>query len=230
MAYTLEATVREKSNPRAMRRDGLVPGVVYGPGTHEMIALERKVIEKVLAKATRSSRIDLKVNGDTMGTFIREMQYHPLSDELLHIDFYHPPADEPLTLEVPVHLYGDAKGRKNGGIVSQISEVVEVYGPSDRIPELIELDISELDIHDSIYASEIDIPEGTELLTPAESLVVTVFAPRSAAEELAAETTDEAAGLEPEEGDEEELAESEEPAEGEEGADEEEAKDEDEDE
>ena len=211
MAYTLEATIREKSNPRAMRRDGKVPAVVYGPDTHAMIALDRRVIEKVLAKATRSSRIDLKVNGDTFGTFIREMQYHPLTDELLHVDFYNPPSDQPLTLEVPVHLYGDAKGRKNGGIVSQISEVVEIYGPSDRIPELIELDIGELDIHDSIYASEIDIPEGTELLTPAESLIVTVFAPRSAAEELAAETTDEAAGLEPEEG--EELAEGEEDAE-----------------
>ena len=214
MAYTLEATVREKSNPRAMRREGKVPAIVYGPKTHEMIVLDRKVIEKVLAKATRSSRIDLKVNGNTMGTFIREMQYHPLTDELLHLDFYNPPADEPLTLEVPIHLYGDAKGRKNGGIVSQMSEFVELYGPIEMMPELIELDISDLDIHDSIYVSELDVPEGTELLTPAESLIVTVFAPRSKAEELAAETTDEAAGLEPEEGEEAEAAEGEEADEG----------------
>ena len=213
MAYTLEATVREKSNPRAMRREGKVPAIVYGPKTHELIALDRKVIERVLGKATRSSRIDLKVNGDTMGTFIREMQYHPLTDELLHLDFYHPPSDEPLTLEVPIHLYGDAKGRKNGGIVSQISEQVEVYGPTDRIPERIDIEISDLDIHDSIYASEIDLPEGAELITPAESLIVTVFAPRSRAEEEAAETTAEAAGLEPEEGEADvELAEGEEAA------------------
>ncbi|MFB6287057.1 MAG: 50S ribosomal protein L25 [Candidatus Bipolaricaulia bacterium] len=198
MAYTLQAQERTKSNPRAMRREGKVPAIVYGPTTHEMIALDRKVIEKVLDQATRSSRIDIKVNGDTMGTFIREMQYHPLTDELLHLDFYHPPADEPITLDVPVHLYGDAKGRKNGGIVSQISEQVEIYGPTDRIPERIDLDISDLDIHDSIYVNEIAIPEGAELMTPAESLIVTVFAPRSRAEEEAAETTAEAAGLEEE--------------------------------
>lgn len=198
MAYTLQAQERTKSNPRAMRREGKVPAIVYGPTTHEMIALDRKVIEKVLDQATRSSRIDIKVNGDTMGTFIREMQYHPLTDELLHLDFYHPPADEPITLDVPVHLYGDAKGRKNGGIVSQISEQVEIYGPTDRIPERIDLDISDLDIHDSIYVNEIEIPEGAELMTPAESLIVTVFAPRSRAEEEAAETTAEAAGLEEE--------------------------------
>lgn len=227
MAYTLEATVREKSNPRAMRREGKVPAIVYGPKTHEMIALDLKVIQKVLDQATRSSRIDLKVNGDTMGTFIREMQFHPLTDELLHLDFYHPPADEPLTLEVPIHLYGDAKGRKNGGIVSQISAVVEVYGPTDQIPERIDLDISDLDIHDSIYASELDLSEGVELMTPAESLIVTVFAPRSRAEEEAAETTAEAAGLEPEEGEEGvELAEGEEAAEG--AEDESEAEEEDE--
>lgn len=198
MAYTLEASIREKSNPRAMRREGKVPAVVYGPGTHETIALDRKVIEKVLDKATRSSRIDIQVNGDTMGTFIRDMQYHPLTDELLHLDFYHPPADEPITLDVPVHLYGDAKGRKNGGIVSQLSEQIEVYGPTDRIPERVDLDISELDIHDAIYASDIELPEGTELVTPAESLIVTVFAPRSRAEEEAAETSAVAAGLEEE--------------------------------
>lgn len=198
MAYTLEATVREKSNPRAMRREGKVPAVVYGPGTHELIALDRKVIEKVLDRATRSSRIDIQVNGDTMGTFIREMQYHPLTDELLHLDFYQPPADEAITLGVPIHVYGDAKGRKNGGIVNQINAQVEVYGPTDRIPERIDLDISDLDIHDSIYVSEIEIPEGAELMTPAESLIVTVFAPRSRAEEEAAETTEEAAGLEEE--------------------------------
>ncbi len=228
MAYTLEATVREKSNPRAMRREGKVPAVVYGPSTHELIALDRKVIEKVLDRATRSSRIDIKVNGEAMGTFIRDMQYHPLTDELLHLDFYHPPADEAITLDVPVHLYGDAKGRKNGGIVNQISEQVEVYGSTDRIPERIDLDISDLDIHDSIYASEIELPEGAELITPAESLIVTVFAPRSRAEEEAAETTAEAAGLEPEEGEEVEGLEEVEGEAGEGGDEEAEGEDEDE--
>lgn len=188
MAFELQAEIRREENPRALRRRGQVPGIVYGPGSHELLAFDRKTLERLLAQITRSSRILLKIDGMEMPAFLKEIQYHSLTDEVLHVDLYHPPADRPITLEVPVHLHGEAMGRKSGGIVSQFREEVEIHGPSEMIPERIELDISELDIHDSLHASDISLPEGVELLTPPEALIVTVLAPRKVEEVLAAET------------------------------------------
>lgn len=188
MAYELHARRREKMNPRALRRSGRVPAVVYGRGVHELLSVDRKELERLFAKITHSSRITLKLDtGEEYRTFIKEIQFHPLTDEILHVDFYQPPVDRPVTMEVPVHLHGEAKGRKAGGVVEQILETVEVRGPIHAIPELIEVDISNLDIGDSIHAGELALPEGVELQTAPDVVVVTVLAPRKEEELVAAE-------------------------------------------
>jgi len=201
MAYELQAEIRKEKNPRALRRQGKIPGVVYGPNIHQLVTFNRKDLERLLSKITRSSRIKLKLDDKEIDTFLKEIQHDPLTDQVIHVDLYHPPADRPITMEVPIKLYGEAKGRKSGGIVDQLREVVVVRGPAEKIPELIELDISGLDIHESIKAGEIPLPEGVQLITPPEALLVTVLAPRKVEEVLAEEAV--AAEAEaPEEGEE----------------------------
>ncbi len=188
MAYELHAQRREKRNPRALRRSGRVPAVVYGPGVHELLSLDRKELERLFAKITHSSRITLKLDsGEEYHTFIKEIQFHPLTDEILHVDFYQPPADRPVTMEVPIHIHGEAKGRKAGGVVEQILETVEVRGPIDAIPELIEVDLTELDVGQSVHTGELQLPEGVELHTSPDLVVVTVLAPRKVEEVAVAE-------------------------------------------
>jgi len=193
MGYRLKAEVRERKSPRALRRQGRVPGVVYGHDIHELISFDRRELEGLLAKITRSSRISLELNGKEYDTFIKEIQYDPLTDRVIHVDLYRPPADRPVTMEVPIRLYGEAKGRRGGGIVDPLRETVEVRGPSAKIPELIEVDITELDIGQALHAGDVPLPEGVELLTPPEAVLVTVLAPRKVVEEVLEEAAAEAA-------------------------------------
>lgn len=208
MAYELQAEIRKEKNPRELRRQGKIPGVVYGAGIHQLIAFKRSDLERLLSKITRSSRVTLKLNDKEIGAFLKEIQHDPLTDQVIHVDLYHPPADRAITMEVPIRLYGEAKGRKSGGIVDQLREVVLIRGPADKIPELIELDITELDIHESIKAGDILLPEDVQLVTPPEVLLVTILAPRKAVEEVPTE----------EEAEEAEAAEAAEAPEGEEAA------------
>ncbi len=183
--FELKAEVRQEKNPRELRRQGRVPGVVYGAGGfHRLISFSRPELESLLAKVTRSSRISLVMGGERFDTFIREIQYDLLTDRVIHVDLYRPPAERPIRMEVPIRLRGEAKGRKSGGIVEQVREVVLVRGRSAQIPALIELDITELDIGQALHARELKLPEGVQLLTPPEAVLVTILAPRKL-EELA---------------------------------------------
>lgn len=192
--YELKVEIRREDNPRELRRRGWVPAVVYGPGFHQLICLERKELEDLLARCTRSSRISLLLEGERFEAFIKEIQYDPLTDRVIHMDFYRPPEGRPIKMEVPIRLRGEAQARKSGGIVEQAREVVRVRGLSQKIPELIELDISKLDIGQTLHARDVPLPEGIELLTPAEALLVTVLAPRKVEEAAPAEAAAPAEG------------------------------------
>ncbi|OGF55660.1 MAG: hypothetical protein A2Z21_01520 [Candidatus Fraserbacteria bacterium RBG_16_55_9] len=178
MAYELSAEIRKEKNPRELRRQGRIPGVIYGPGAHHLIAFERKDLEGLLARITRSSRISLKLDGERFDTFIKEIQYDLFTDTVIHLDLYQPPAQRPITIDVPFRLRGEAKGRQSGGVVYQLRDAVEVRGSSDKIPELIELEVTELDIGQALHASDVRLAEGIQLLTPAEAVLVTVLAQR----------------------------------------------------
>ena len=183
MEYTLEAQPRERGNPRELRRKGLIPGVVYGPGINVPVVFKQKDLEELLHKITRSSRIKLNLNGQTLDTFIKEIQRDALTDRLIHIDLYKPPAAKPIKLRVPLVIRGEAKGRHAGGVLQQLREVIEIKGLPERIPEKIEINVTDLDIGDAIHASALKLEE-VEILTPPDSPLVTVVAPRKE-EELA---------------------------------------------
>ncbi len=178
MEYTIKASPRgPKPNPRALRRSGFIPGVLYGHAVHQLIALPAKDLEKLLARITRSSKIIVELDGQKFPAFIKEIQYDLLTDRVIHIDFYHPAPDRPVTIEVPVRLRGEAKGRKEGGVLQLLRDRIKVRGPMDSIPELIDIDVTELGIGQAIHVNELKL-EGVQVLTPGEATIVTIVAPR----------------------------------------------------
>lgn len=177
--YRLKARLREKGNPRELRRRGLIPGVVYGSGINRLLEVEKSKLGELLAKVTRSSRITLTLDGEELETFIKEIQYDPLTDEVIHIDLYHPGEGKEIKIGVPLLIKGEERRKKRqaAGILFRARELLEVKGAAERIPEAIELDVSDLDIGETLHVSDLEL-EGVEVLTPPESTLITIVTPR----------------------------------------------------
>ncbi len=211
--HTLQVEERAVGNARELRRTGFVPGVVYGPSIESTpITIGKKDLQVLFAQITRSSLISLAIKGEEsreFDVFLKVVDYDPITDEPLHVDFYHPDVDSPLKLQVPVKTVGECEGIKSGGILNVQFNTIRVHGLAKDVPALITLDVSDLDMGDSIYIRDVDFGE-VEPMLPQDRTIVTVIAPRG----LLAED-------EEEEGEEAELAEGEEGEEGEAGASEE---------
>jgi large subunit ribosomal protein L25 len=208
--HTLEAKMRVSGKAGALRRQGVVPAVVYGPAIESTaIAVARRDLLALFSHVTRSSRITLKIQGENgsreMDVFLKVIDYDAITDEPVHVDFYHPEANRPLKLSVPTKIAGEAKGAKSGGILNIQFRTIPVHGMPKDIPHLIMVDVTDLDVGDSLHVSDLDFGK-VEPLLPPERVIVTVIAPRSL---VAAEAEATAAG-------EEEAAAGEAPAEGEE--------------
>ena len=210
--FEIQATVRKSvgNGPaRSLRRDGKIPAVLYGPQTEPiMLAVTVKDLEQVL-KNSNVGQIILKLviqNGKkiTKPAMIKEMQTDPISRAYLHVDFYEIDMQRPIKVMVPVITRGKSVGVEVGGMLQVVRRELEVQCLPGDIPEAIEIDISDLDIGDSIHVEEIPLGENAEFTADINFTVITVLSPKVEA-------------LEEEEA-EEELEEGEEAAEGEEDA------------
>jgi large subunit ribosomal protein L25 len=219
--HTLQVKTRAAGKANALRRDGLVPGVVYGPSIESMpVSIARKDLQTLFSQITRSSQIELKIDEDgdarELSVFVKVVDYDPITDEPLHVDFYHADVGHPLKLHVPVKVVGEPVGLKAGGILNVLFNTVRVHGLPKDIPHLITLDVTALDLGESIHVRDVDFGE-VEPMLPPERTLVTLMAPRAIAlpeeeeEELlegeeieGAEVEGEEAAAEPESGDSEE--------------------------
>jgi large subunit ribosomal protein L25 len=194
--HTLNVSTRPARKANALRRKGIVPGVVYGPSIESTaIAIARKDLQALFAKITRSSRITLSIAGEKkpqeMDVFVKVIDYDPVTDEPVHVDFYHPDTTHPLKLNVPVKIVGDAIGKKSGGVLNVQFNAIPVHGMPKDIPHLITIDVSELDLGQAIHIADLDFGN-VESLLPPERVVVMVMAPRG----LGAGAEEEAEGAE----------------------------------
>ena len=197
-----------KEKPRALRRQGLVPGVVYGPHIQSTpIAVEYKTLERLVAQITRSTRLELEYDGEKHFVFIKELQRDPITDRFLHVDFYAPEPGQIMSLDIPIRLVGTPEGVKAGGLLEHIHEEIPVEGPLEAIPPYLEVDISRLGLDEALLVKDLSLPEGLRVLLPEDEAIVTILPPKvvvteeEAAEEVVEETTE---GAAPAEGEEEE--------------------------
>ena len=197
---TLNVKLRTEGKANALRRQGLVPGVVYGPTIESIpVIVDQRELRALFSKITRSSRIELSVSdhekGKKLDVFVKSVQYNPVTDEPIHVDFYHPDVGHPLRLHVPIKIVGEAPGVKAGGILDVLFRTVRVHGLPKDIPHIIEIDVSNLGIGDAVRVRDIDFGNVEPLLAP-ERALVTVVAPRGLEEGpvgAAEEVTEEAA-------------------------------------
>lgn len=194
-----------KGPARTSRREGRVPGILYGHG-EESIALSvdaRELSKLVHSVSIENTIVDLTLEGTRAPykVLIREIQRHPTREQYLHVDFFHVAMDEKISVEVPVVLTGEPVGVKlKGGILDHQMRELEVFCLPGEIPEKIEVDVSALDIGDSIHVRDLAVPEGIEVEADSDRSVVGVLAPAvaPAEEEVAAAELGEEAAAEPE--------------------------------
>ena len=176
---------RGKGPARQARRDGEIPGVMYGHGEEPVaLAVQRREFELAMKTAKGSNVIvGLALDGATARTaIIREVQRDPISYEILHLDFHHISLTEKVNVQVVVHLVGIPDGVKNGGgVLEHISRTVEIECLPTEIPGHLEADVSALGIGDSIHVRDLVIPKATVLSDP-DVTIATVVPPTKAVE------------------------------------------------
>ncbi len=178
----LTANVRKstgKGISKALRRQGLIPGVLYGPKSEPIpISVDTLDIEK-LFKHSGSNQAPLNLtikNGESIKktAMIKDLQIHPVSRRFLHIDLYEVAMDKKIQVKVPVVLTGMAKGTEAGGTLQLVRRELDVLCYPLDIPEFISIDVSEMQIGDSIHIEEIPVSENIEVLADTNFTVVTV--------------------------------------------------------
>jgi len=193
-----------KSETKKLRREEQIPATVYGRGEEsKAIAIPAAEFVRILkTPGGRLSLIDLKVDGKASKAhpvLIQAIQRDPISNKVLHVDFHRVSMNEPVTASVPVFLFGEAPGIKQGGILEQVTRELEVRALPDHIPTHIDVDVSSLEVGDAVHVGEVQVAEGIEMLGPlAENIVAAVRMPVVHIEEVAPEVEEEAAEAAPE--------------------------------
>lgn len=199
----LEARPREeigKGAARRMRAAGRVPAVVYGRGEDtRKLSIDAHELKRLLSTVhVENTIISLDIDGEAgVKALVREIQSHAFRDDVLHVDFYQIHAGERVNVAVPLHFVGAAPGVKAGGMLQHVLDELEIRCLPDSIPDHLEVDISGLEIGDSVHVGQIVLPEGVELEIDAERTVCSVLAPTVSKEEETAEEA-EPASAEPE--------------------------------
>jgi len=186
MTITLKAQKREgtgKGVARKLRQEGRVPAVLYGRELGTMhLSLDTHEAENLFHSiSTENTIVGLKVEGvgELFQTLVREIQSHPFKSSLIHVDFLRIQAGVAVDVEVPLRLIGDPIGVKNsGGVLEQVLNELPVKCIPSKIPEFIEVDVSELDINDSLHVYDLELEEGIDITVDEERTICAVAIPK----------------------------------------------------
>ena len=191
MSVVLDVNVRENTgtgNAREARRNNLVPGVIYG-GTEAPVSVAIKyneVLKAINSGQFIGSMIELKHEGKAQKVFTKDIQFHPVTDAPMHLDFYRVTAKTIIEVEVSVNFVGEeeAPGLKEGGTLNVVRYSIEVKCPAGDIPDSIEVDVSKMEIGDAIHISEVSLPKGVKpTISDRDFTIATIVASRAAIEE-----------------------------------------------
>ncbi len=162
---------------RRLRKQGKVPGVIYGIDfENKHIELDRSNLLSNLRKSRRNDKFELKLeNGETYDVVVKSIQWHPVTDDLVHIDFYKLTEGKPITVDIPIKLTGEAKGVKLGGDLYQPRKRITVIALPDAIPNEIEVDISDMNIGDVLHVFDLDMPKGVEVKSTKNFTLVAIL-------------------------------------------------------
>lgn len=187
----IQATLRPtsgKSPARRARAAGKLPAVVYGPGKEGVsITVDPKDVRAaLLSPMARNTVFTLSIDGKDQLAMVKSFEYHPLTRELEHADFYTVTVDRAIRVEVPLALVGKCKGVAAGGILQQIYRKLPVKCTPDKIPAKLELDITNLEMNQTMPAKSVNLPSGARVMLEPNHTIVSVVAPEKEAAAAAA--------------------------------------------
>jgi len=188
---------------RRLRNRGLVPGVIYGKTSEpKAVQVEARALGDVMRAGHRNMLLDLRMPGvsvrNSPTVMVRELQRDPLSGKLLNVDFHQISLKERVSTTVPVVLVGEPEAVKHGGILEHVLREVEIQCLPTDLPEQLELNISNLEIGDSLHVRDLAPPSGVTMITSPEEVVAVMAAPAKEEEVVAPTPAEVEAAPEPE--------------------------------
>jgi len=193
--HTLSAEPKERAGKgaaRAARHAGRIPGVIYGAKKAPvMVTLDpQEMSREIRGGGFFTTLFDVKVNGTSERVLARDLQLHPVSERPLHVDFLRVSGTTVVEVEVPCHFVNEEEspGIKRGGVLNVVRHTLDLTCRADAIPNEIVIDLTGLDIGDSVHISQIDLPEGvTPTITDRDFTVASIAAPSVVKDEAAEE-------------------------------------------
>ncbi|GHT12566.1 50S ribosomal protein L25 [Bacteroidia bacterium] len=167
-----------KKNSLALRAKGLVPCNLYGNGENVNLAVEVKNLQNLLY-TPNAYLVQLNIEGKPETAVLREVQFHPVSDAVLHIDFFRVDNSKPIAIDVPVELKGNAEGVKLGGKLQQLSRKITISALPQDLPDSVVVDVTNLGLGKSIFVGDITLDK-VNVLTPKNAVVCAVKMTRAA--------------------------------------------------
>ncbi len=178
-----------KSYNRKIRAQGFVPAVVYSTEVNEPLMFEAREFLKIIHKHPALENIIIELNiedgkkAKSYHALVKDVQYHPVSDQIIHVDFQKISLKERISVKVPLVPKGESIGVKNGGVLEHLLRDLKIECFPQDIPEKIEVDVSSLDIGHSLHVEDLELPSNIKVLEDKEEVVFTCVAPREEAEE-----------------------------------------------
>mgnify|MGYP006153834393 FL=1 len=179
--HKIEVNKRElsskKSFVKSLRNKDEIPGIYYSHDSKTSIPFS--VSEKVMSEALKSDAqvYQISVGSKDRDVIIKSVQYHPISDGILHIDLYGVKMDQEVTVKIPIEITGQSEGIKAGGVLNQVLTDLEVSCLPGNIPQNIVIDITDLDIGDSIRLAQVSLPTDVTLVGDEELLIISIILP-----------------------------------------------------
>lgn len=184
-----------KSAVRKMRAEGLVPAVLYGNEEESMpLAVNEYALDRFFHKYGQSMLVSLVSDANKKDeeklAIVKDVQYHPVTERVTHLDFYSIRVGVPIEVEVPLSFEGKPVGIDNGGLLQLVRRSLEIRCLPREIPEVLTIDVSALDVGDAIHVNDLNI-EGIEFVSPVNFTIVTVQAPKAEVGAVAEEVEEE---------------------------------------
>ena len=177
-----------KKAAKAFRKENLVPCNLYGNGENTTFAVSVDDVRKLIYTPDTMA-VALTIGETKKMAVVKELQFHPVSEDLFHIDFLEVTEKKPVTVAIPVQLSGHAEGVKAGGKLSLEMKKLKVNGIYTQIPNRVEIDVTSLGLGKKLYVGAVEMAEGLKLMNPADACVAQVKATRASQQAAAAAAT-----------------------------------------
>jgi len=178
--FNLNVDKRDLTNKGGRKRalkEGKIPGVYYSHDSKESLSFYIEKTELSHAQKADTQIFNISVGGKKRNVLFKSIQYHPVTDEIIHIDLYGIRMDQLVSINVAINILGTAKGVMEGGIVVQNLNEIELECLPMNIPQSVDIDISHLDIGDSLRCEDIELDDTLNMKTPEDQIVISVTMP-----------------------------------------------------